>query len=274
MIKKKQRGKDNPFVETFYCMKEAWPKISTYLQDDLRLRGDAVGIRFIKDTSDISSLSCELLKETAVCHMILRARYDGSKGITAADANAMRCVWGASAMGLIRTPPRLRNGLLYLGFVADCDTGRRMHSRMGIIGDDGKEYKMIEVFPLSYASADPDVIVIYGSPGQMLRLIIAYNYMKGEGICNPVTGQASVCASIARAQGKGETSLDVPCMGDRMYGLVADDEMVFVTPASSMESVVHGLKATRPLAPYPFRPNTNSVLEFPPHFIPDKTELE
>lgn len=248
--------------------------MSRYLQDDVRLKGDAVAVRFLPAASMLSAFRGRVMRDTAVCQMILRARFDGSDGIVAAAADTMRCVWGAAALGLMRTPDRLANGLLYLGFVNDKQAGADLHSHMGMIGDGEERNGAVEITPLSLCDEDPDVIVIYGTPGQMLRLTIGLNFETGSAVCNPVTGQASVCASIARAHTKGEPSLDIPCIGDRLYGLVGDDEMVMVIPSSMMERLIRGLKGSRDMAPYPFRPFTRWSPLFPPTFLPTKEELE
>lgn len=255
-------------------MPEDWKSVSRYLQDDVRIKGDAVGVRFIGSAAELSSFRGRVMRDTAVCQMILRARFDGHDGIVASAADTMRCVWGAAALGLMKTPERLSKGLLYLGFVNDLQAGAELHSHMGMMGDGDERAGAVEIVPLSLCEHEPDVIVIYGTPGQMLRLTIGLNFEKGGSICNPVTGQASVCASISRAHSKGEPSLDIPCMGDRLYGLVGDDEMVMVLPAAMMPQLIRGLKGSREMAPYPYRPFTRWSPLFPPPFLPTKEELE
>lgn len=240
----------------------------------MRLKGDAVAVRFMDAASELSGFRGRVMRDTALCQMILRARFDGHDGIVASAADTMRCVWGAAALGLMGTPERLSNGLLYLGFVNDREAGARLHSHMGMIGDGDTRYGAVEISPLSLCDKEPDVVVIYGTPGQMLRLTIGLNYDTGSAVCNPVTGQASVCASIARAHSLGQPSLDIPCMGDRLYGLIGDDEMVMVLPAKMVPQLIRGLKGSRDMAPYPFRPFTRWSPLFPPSFLPTKDELE
>ncbi len=251
-----------------------WAKASRRLQEDVRLRGDAVAVRFLESASELSSFPGRSMRDTAICQMILRARFDGADGVLASSPSTMRCVWGAAALGLIDTPPRLSRGQLYLGFVQDLEAGERMHARMGMMGDRGKRYGSVEVAPLAHCRGDPDVVVIYGTPGQMLRLITGLHFEEGGAVCSPVTGQASVCASISRAHDTGEPSLDIPCIGDRLYGLVGDDEMVMVLPANRMPGLMRGLEGSKPMAPYPFRPFTRWSPIFPPAMLPTKEELE
>lgn len=255
-------------------MADEWRSISRYLQDDVRLKGDAVAVRFIESPTKLSSFRGRVMRDTAICQMILRARFDGTDGIVASAADTMRCLWGAAALGLMKTPGRLSDGQLYLGFVKDMQAGAELHARMGMMGDGARRNGAVEIAPLSHCEQDPDVVVIYGTPGQMLRLTIGLNFERGGAICNPVTGQASVCASIARAHATGEPSLDIPCMGDRLYGLVGDEEMVFVIPYSMMGQLIRGLKGSKEMAPYPFRPFTRWSPIFPPTFLPTKEELE
>ena len=109
---------------------------------------------------------------------------------------------------------------------------------------------------------------------QALKVLLGLSYLKGEVVENPITGQAAVCQSIARAMTTGRMILEIPCVGDRTYGLVHDDELVVVVPASKVKQILEGMKGTDAFAPYPFRPFLTWPALFPPEFEPTRSEID
>jgi uncharacterized protein (DUF169 family) len=117
-------------------------------------------------------------------------------------------------------------------------------------------------------------VVIYATPAQALKLLLGLSYEKGEVVNNPITGQAAVCQSIARAISEHRITLELPCVGDRTYGLVQDDELVVVVPSGRMEQILNGMRETDRFARYPFRPFLRWSAVFPPEFEPTRPELD
>jgi uncharacterized protein (DUF169 family) len=251
-------------------MTHDWRRTSAILKEKLCLGSDPVGVTL----SDEELAAGIHAQDTTVCHMLLRSRHDRERGILRSKAIDMRCVWGSSALGLMASPLRLSEGMLYLGFVADQEAGKSLHARMGMIGDDGRKYSWLLTYPLDLAPQEPQAVVIYLTPGRALRAIIAHLHLKGGAIETPMTGQASVCASISRAVRDEKASLDIPCIGDRAMGLVGDDEMVFVLPSASLDSFLTGLERTEYVAPYPYHPFTGWSPVLPPMFTPLPEDME
>lgn len=247
-----------------------WRKTAVVLKEKMGLKSDPIGVSL----SESSQSSGKHAVDTTVCHMLLRSRHDREEGVLHAVAADMRCVWGAAALGLMSSPPRLKEGMLYLGFVADLESGKNLHSQMGMLGDESKRFQELTTFPLELAPMDPDAVVMYMTPGQALRVIIAALHLKGGAISTPMTGQASVCASIARAVGEGKISVDIPCIGDRKMGLVGDDELVVVLPSTGLDDFMVGLERTDYMARYPYTPYTSWSPSLPPMFTPMPNELE
>jgi uncharacterized protein (DUF169 family) len=68
--------------------------------------------------------------------------------------------------------------------------------------------------------------------------------------------------------------MDIPCLGDRTYGLVKDEEMVMVLNPSVMDELLEGLAGTELMASHPFKPFLRWNALFPPEFEPMGKELE
>lgn len=253
----------------------SWPDVMARLKRDLSLRTDPVGVALLQNAAQLSEMSgVRMLKTTAACQMIAISRYQREDGVVGAPAESMRCLWASACLGLIRTPERLSRGDLNRSFTADDDAARALQDEIFCIGNEGRRYSALITAPLDLMPLEPDAIVIYATPAQALKLLLGLSYEKGEVVNNPITGQAAVCQSIARAMREQRMTLEIPCVGDRTYGLVQDDELVVVVPAGRMERILNGMRSTDGFARYPFRPFLRWSAVFPPEFEPTRPELE
>ncbi len=216
----------------------------------------------------------EMVSNTALCHMIARARHYREEGVLGTSAQGMKCVWADAALGLIQTPERLAEGDLNRNFVRDGAAGKRLQGSMYMLGDGETRYGSVVVAPLDLTPAEPSAILLYVSPAQALRLIIAFAYQNGEPVTAEMTGQASVCCAVARAVGKGQVVMDIPCIGDRAFGLAGENDMIVAFPPARLDQLLEGLKATERSASYPFRPFMRWPVVFPPEMEPRRPEVE
>ncbi len=241
----------------------------------ISLPASPVGVILLpQDKSLLKYTDLKMLSSTAICQMAAAARHLREEGVVGATSEAQRCVWGASCLGLIETPERLEEGDLNLVFTKDQEAAARLHKAMAMLGNKGKLFSAVIMAPLDMMPEDPDAVIVYLTPAQALRLIIAFGYQKGEPINATMTGQASLCSAIALAVGEDKIAVDIPCMGDRTYGLVQEQELVMVFPASRMSDLLIGLRNTEFIAPYPFRPFLRWSVIFPPQFEPRPEELD
>ena len=251
-----------------------WRKVRKELIEVIRMRTDPVGVRLLKG-SELAILSnVRFLRATAVCQMIAISRYERENGIVMTSVEGLKCLWASACLGMIRSPDRLVQGDLNRAFVKDESAGKGLQDTIFAIGNDSKIYDGIVTAPLDLFPGEPDVIVLYLTAGQALKVLLGLSYEKGEVVENPITGQAAVCQSIARAMTTGRMILEIPCFGDRTYGLVQDDELVIVVPASKVKQILEGMKGTDAFAPYPFRPFLMWPALFPPEFEPTRSELD
>jgi uncharacterized protein (DUF169 family) len=70
-------------------------------------------------------------------------------------------------------------------------------------------------------------------------------YFEYEQIQSYFTGEGSCADALPRCVATGKPSLCLPCLGERSFGLVNDDEMVIAMPADRLERTVQGLKALK-----------------------------
>jgi len=99
--------------------------------------------------------------------------------------------------------------------------------------------------PLEWTHIPPDLIMVYANPAQIMRLIHGATYRQGTPIRTSLSGRAASCTEgVLAAYIDQAPKVVVPGNGDRVWGAAQDDEMVFVLPASQLESVVEGLERT------------------------------
>jgi len=242
------------------------------LMRELRLRTDPVALKLV-GSHQLAEGSVRTLRTTSLCQMIAMSRYMRDEGIVSASALGNKCLWSDVCLGMVREPERLAIGDLNRAFTKDADAARKLQEKIDHLSPEQLNGGVITA-PLDLAKDHPDVVVLYLTPGQALKVILGLSYAEGEVIDNPITGQAAVCQSIARAVHTEKVVLEVPCAGDRTWGLVQDDELVMVIPWSRMAQIVEGIKATDSFTPYPFRPFLHWPALFPPEFEPTRTELD
>jgi len=241
----------------------------------IALATEPIGIKLLANARELIEVpGIRNLTFTAPCHMAAIARHERDDAVVGASAQATKCVWGAACLGLVRTPSRLEEGDLNRPFTKDEAAARNLHRGMCMLGDDGARSAGVIMGPLGDLPVPPDAVAIYLSPAQALRLIIAFAYKEGDAVVSVMTGQASLCSAIARAVKEKRVTVDIPCIGDRTYGLVQEQEIIVAFPADRLPELIEGLKMTEAAAGYPYRPFLRWSAIFPPAFEPRRGELD
>lgn len=99
--------------------------------------------------------------------------------------------------------------------------------------------------PLDEEKFEPDYLLIYANGGQMTLLMNGLQYYKYEVVESSFSGEGSCTDALLRCVATGKPSLCLPCLGERGFGQVNDDEMVLAMPADRLERTVKGLKALK-----------------------------
>ncbi len=99
--------------------------------------------------------------------------------------------------------------------------------------------------PLDEEKFEPDYLLIYANGGQMTLLMNGLQYFNYEVVESSFSGEGSCTDALPRCVATGKPSLCLPCLGERGFGQVNDDEMVLAMPADRLEHTVKGLKALK-----------------------------
>lgn len=100
----------------------------------------------------------------------------------------------------------------------------------------------IVVGPLVQANFEPEVILLYGNPAQIMMIMSAMQKVKYERFQFYYIGEGACVDSLGQCYNTGKPSLSIPCYGERSLGQVADDEIVIALPPGEIDRAIKGLK--------------------------------
>jgi uncharacterized protein (DUF169 family) len=104
------------------------------------------------------------------------------------------------------------------------------------------KYRYAVAGPLQTATFEPHVIVVYGDPAQMARLVQGNFAMMGKPVTTPAFGGIACGSFIARTMLTDECQVILAGAGDRYFALTQDHELAFSMPWSKAEMVIKGME--------------------------------
>jgi uncharacterized protein (DUF169 family) len=245
-----------------------YQEMSDFMGNDLRLRTFPVAVKFLKDKGGfpekIRQPSVVLGKRVTICQGVTMARnYGWTVGLTKED---LICVPAMIAFGFSGAPdPAETLGKLFceVSFSQTEERGRQEVEAM--VRLENEEYEAILLAPLQKGLFDPDTVAFYGNPAQVMRLIQAMVYKETRRISGNFGGKVE-CSEYLIAPFKTQAPrIVIPGMGDRIFSMTQDDEMVFSIPGNLLGELVEGMKeAGKKIgARYPVTFYQNFQPEFP-----------
>jgi uncharacterized protein (DUF169 family) len=106
------------------------------------------------------------------------------------------------------------------------------------------KYKGLLISPLFKAEFKPDVLLIYGRPAQMMRFVQAAVFRRGDALKFTAQGGGSCASEVVDPILRNRVRLVLPGNGERIFGLIQDDEMVFAIPGRKIQEIVADLRET------------------------------
>jgi uncharacterized protein (DUF169 family) len=103
----------------------------------------------------------------------------------------------------------------------------------------------IVLAPLAAGKFEPDVVLIYANPAQMMLLMNGLQFKDYERFQFFFIGEGSCADGVAQCYTTGKPALAIPCMGERAFGAVTEDEMVMALPPKMIAKAVEGLQALK-----------------------------
>jgi MtaA/CmuA family methyltransferase len=196
--------------------------------------GEPVPERARRPARDFGKLSMN-------CQVIdMARRYGWTIALTRDDSI---CSLGITALGFDRPTHLYTSGILCEGmYTATKEAGARSEAAVDKFAPGA--YHGLLVAPLDRATFEPDVVVVYGNPAQVMRLTQAALWRTGGRLASSFQGRLACADIVVTTMLTGQPQVILPCSGDRIFGQTQDHEMAFALPWGRMADIVEGLEGT------------------------------
>ena len=221
--------------------KGRWQPIVRRIEALLRLRSFPVAFKLLETEEELASNRWvrRLDRTATLCQLITLVRtFDWTVGATAQELGPSMC---ATIIGLAECPDLVKDGTFRS--IVWCKTqedGKKYEDSIPRIPT-GK-YKAVIMAPLVYDPFEPDIVLIYGNPAQVILMINALQFEDYERLQFFCVGETSCSDAISQCYLSGKPSLAIPCYGERRYGSTQDDELVLALPPTMVEKVERNLQ--------------------------------
>ena len=106
------------------------------------------------------------------------------------------------------------------------------------------KYSHLLVAPTHKATFEPHIVICFGNPAQVARLVQAATHASGNVLSFVAEGGRGCSVFIARTLITDECQVVLAGAGDRYFALTQDHEMSFTIPMSKADTIITGLEQT------------------------------
>jgi len=219
-----------------------WEKPVRRLELLMRLKSFPVAFKLFEDKKALSEIPFirRMNYKSTLCQLInLVKSFDWTVGADVDDFMSAVC---PSIIGLTDIPDYMKDGtfrsIVWTKSRADAKKYEDAIPRLPV----GK-YEAVALAPLVYNPFDPDIVLIYANPAQMMLLINSLQFENYEVMQFYCVGETSCSDAIARCYLNRKPALSIPCYGERRYGHAQDDELVMAIPVEMMDKALNGMEA-------------------------------
>ncbi|MBN2809561.1 MAG: dephospho-CoA kinase [Deltaproteobacteria bacterium] len=250
--------------------KHDWEKIIRRFERLLRLKSFPVAFKLLEKKEELETIPFLRRPQNrmTMCQMINLVRnFDWSVGADLGDFLFPTC---SSIIGLEDVPETHKDGTFRdIVWVATKEDGRKFEKAIPRLPVG--RYEALAMAPLVYNPFEPDIVLIYANPAQIMMLINAIQFSDYEVMQFSCVGESSCSDAIVRCYQEGKASVGIPCYGERRYGHAQDDELVMAIPVNLMTKALSGLEALyRRGVRYPISfagAENDASLVFPPTYL-------
>lgn len=237
------------FIEPFRrrSVMEEWTKLGEKLRIFVNPTTLPVAVKFLEGESEIPKKARRPLRDLKVkmapCQgSAITRRYGWTLAFTQED---VACAISAHTYGWERITDN--EGAVHfftqMKYAADEKAAEGVLDGFPLLNLD--RIPIVVYSPLERTKVEPDVILIYVNPAQMMRLIHGATHYTGKPVESRFSGRAASCSEgVIGAYNDQECKVVVPGNGDRVWGTCQDHEMVMAVPAGKLGGLVDGLEQT------------------------------
>jgi dephospho-CoA kinase len=218
-----------------------WERIVRRLELLMRLKSFPVALKMLKKREELDRIAFmrKPNRKMTLCQLITLVRNsDWTVGAEADDLQSPVC---GSIIGLNDTPEYHTDGTFRsIVWVKKKEEAKKYEASIQRLPLG--QYEAVALAPLVYNPFEPDLVLIYANPAQMMLLINSLQVEDYEVLNFYCVGESSCSDAIARCTLTGKPSLTIPCFGERRYGHAQDDELVMAVPARMMDKALRGME--------------------------------
>lgn len=152
------------------------------------------------------------------------------------------CPDGTSIFGMTGVPEKLATGEIYVLFhkLVNAEAAAQMVAERPTLP--AKSRRATYVAPLSATVREPEVVVITGTPEQMMWLCMSMSYYTGHRFDFKASGYNSMCVeAVLYPMLEQQPNITFGCYGCRAASDIAEDMMFMGIPTALLPTVVNGL---------------------------------
>ena len=222
-------------------MMATWAEVGNDFKSSLRLRTEPIAFRRLEKAEELDKIRnvVRINRGFTFCQVPFLVRVLGQTiGITKKDPIGDRCT---RLHGLRSATEKSMQGeatLLSTTWFASPEEALKQQQETPRI----PQGEAIVVAPLTKEKFEPEVVLIYGNPAQIMMILCGMQKEKYERFQFFFIGEGACADSLAQCYVTGKPSLAIPCYGERAMGQVADDEIVIALPPGEMGRALAGMK--------------------------------
>lgn len=220
-----------------------WEKPIRRMEQLMRLKSFPVAFKMLekKEMLDEVPFIRKPGKKISLCQLITQVRnFDWTVGATAEDFVGPVC---PSIIGLSELPEVGFFDGTFRSIVWTKTKKDAIKFEKAIPRLPAGKFEAVVMAPLVYNPFDPDIVLIYANPAQMMLLINALQFENYEVMQFSCVGESSCSDAIVRCYESNKPSMTIPCYGERRYGHAQDEDLVMAVPTNMIEKAVKGLEA-------------------------------
>jgi uncharacterized protein (DUF169 family) len=231
-----------------------WTELGMEVENRLRLKTKIIAYQKLNTAEDLDRIKnvIRLDRFFTFCQVPFMVRVNGlTVGITKDDKVNPRC---SRLFGLRSATEKSMNA------EADMLSKTWFHSPEQALEQQGDYYRIpvgeaIIMAPLTKEKFEPEVLLIYGNPAQIMMVMCGLQKVNYEKFSFNFIGEGSCSDSLSQCYVTGKPSVSIPCYGERSMGGVSDDEIIIALPPETLETAITGLNELQKIGfKYPISP--------------------
>lgn len=223
---------------------EKMHKIAREIEITLRLQCFPLAVKLLKSMDDIPEGAKRPVKDLgyhlSFCQALALSRRQG--WMIAESKEDMWCFEPVVGLGFEKPPQRFLDGWnRYPGTVSTLEAGSTWAK--GLPRLDYGLYSAVVSAPLTTATFEPDLFILYGEAAKMTQIMLAKIWLDGKEINVTLSGHAACVYYIVPVMKDRGWHINLPCGGDLRRAACESNNLVFSAPIEVLESLHGGLLA-------------------------------